>query len=245
MALPSSGTLTLQQIYDEAVAGGYSGAKSLSALSLWDRWYPELDTPLPPHQISKFYGREFVKLKLSFFIVNESSEEVEAKDWLFGFHLGSLGAITISAVGMPDETIPAATVGNPIRTGFFGEVLLPISNLAEGTTPTSGEKHIHFGIKLGALSSAQNLFFEIDKIDSSTYTIEAYEPSSGTETALADFQELEIDSSVNFHYDPEVYNSYGLTGETVSPPAKHYWLTLPGHSGSEVVDIQFIATIRN
>lgn len=54
MALPCSGQLSIQDIYDEAtVNGGYTGGKSLSELAAFPRWYPSIGTA--PYSVSDFY----------------------------------------------------------------------------------------------------------------------------------------------------------------------------------------------
>lgn len=55
MALPSSGAIDLDQIYNEAVSGGYSGGKDLASLANWNGWLSGPDGILP-HEMTEFYG---------------------------------------------------------------------------------------------------------------------------------------------------------------------------------------------
>lgn len=55
MALPSSGNIDLDQIYDEAVSGGYSGGKDLASLATWPGWSSGPNGSLP-HEMTEFYG---------------------------------------------------------------------------------------------------------------------------------------------------------------------------------------------
>jgi len=59
MALPSSGQISIDDVYQEAVAEGYSGAKSLKQLSQWWGW-EDLPYTLfhPPYALSEFYDQE-------------------------------------------------------------------------------------------------------------------------------------------------------------------------------------------
>ncbi|MEP0367418.1 MAG: hypothetical protein ABJN36_12400 [Cyclobacteriaceae bacterium] len=53
MALPSSGTLSLLEIYNEAVSAGYSGGNDLQSLINWSGWF---NLPSGADSIADFYG---------------------------------------------------------------------------------------------------------------------------------------------------------------------------------------------
>lgn len=57
MALPSSGGIDLEMIYQEATANGYTGAKDLAALSAWGNWTSDPSGSIP-HEMTEFYGAD-------------------------------------------------------------------------------------------------------------------------------------------------------------------------------------------
>lgn len=60
MALPSSGPLGINQIYNFAVDFGYAGPKSLSGLSTWSGWTTANPNGSLPHAISEFLSADCV-----------------------------------------------------------------------------------------------------------------------------------------------------------------------------------------
>jgi len=159
MALPVSGTITLQQIYDEAVNGGYVGAKSLKDLSLWTGW----DSPSPslgtaPYAMTEFYGLEtesvYTNITLKIDIINNYGSTLLFEERTTSVELGSIDweifadCIIFKSDGSVRESSIDYKIIGSILNGETESVTFTFTHLLNASSDD-----IFFGVK-GSLSSS-------------------------------------------------------------------------------------------
>jgi hypothetical protein len=119
MSLPSSGPLSIIEIYDYAVQVGYTGGKDLRALALWSGWDSSNPNIQTPHQLREFYDAYVLtQVDYSFDIKIKNSTGVSVNNPTFRGH-GDPVAYTDSYNPNPFQQTKGSSLANGATWSFL------------------------------------------------------------------------------------------------------------------------------
>lgn len=192
MPLPSSGAISIDQIYNEAISLNYTGGKDLIGLSNFNGWYPALQTPLPPYEFEKFYSRTASPAFISVTFFNNTVGSLTLQE--FQFHVKTYEP----GVGADQVTYEQINSGDVV-VGAGSNAAVGQITLTGNTAPTI----IWPFFRMSSTMLGKTMHIEFNKFDTSTYTVELA-PFTGVE--VEPFEELPIEDSDNTHPFPYTYN---------------------------------------